>query len=291
MSSKSARFVPVLALLSIANPAWPGAAVTPGDPGAAAPAGRATGTVAPGGMLIAAQHDHIVVVEILPGKAAAAAGLRRGDVLLAVDGVNLIDLDDLSPAAVVGLMDADEEADVRMIIGRGGQTIGVQLVRALINAPSQRSRPPAPPTVGDPAPTFAATDMRGRSVRLEELRGRPLILEFWASWCPPCRASAITLKRFADQFGDRLVIIGVSLDEDRRSFEAFVYNLHLPGYQIYDGGPRGPISTLYEAASAGIPYSILIDPDGTVRQMGSSLQAKEKELSLLLEAVEDGDDS
>ena len=133
--------------------------------------------------------------------------------------------------------------------------------------------------------------MLGQPVRLEDLLGRPLILDFWASWCPPCRASAITLRRFADQFGDRLVIVGVSLDQDRSAFEAFVYNHHLPGYQIYDGGPRGPITTLYDAASAGLPYSILIDPEGAVLHMGSSLQAKEKEISRLLDAAADDDDS
>jgi peroxiredoxin len=284
--------------------------VAPGATGGVdTPAGRDADPPALGGMLLAEQRGHIVLVGLLPGTAAAAVGLLRGDVLLAVNEVNLIDLENLSPAAVidlvaddaesdirliVGVIDLvadDAESDIRLIVGRRGQTFGVQLSRALVDAPPRRALPPMPPQVGEQAPTFTATDIEGRSVRLEDLRGRPLLLDFWASWCPPCRASAITLKRFADQFGDKLVMVGVSLDQDRSTFEAFVYNNHLPGYQIHDGGPSGPITTLYGAATVGIPFSVLIDPDGDVLLMGASLQAKEQAIVRLLEAAAHGDGS
>jgi peroxiredoxin len=245
--------------------------------------------LASGGMLLAEQHGRIVIIDLLPGTAAAAAGLLEDDVLLAVNAVNLIDLEDLSPAAVVELFAGDIEADIRLIIGRGGQTFGVHLLRTLLNAPPARALPPVAPRVGEPAPSFTATDLRGRHVRLDDLRGQPVLLDFWASWCPPCRDSAITLRRFADQFGERLTIVGVSLDEDQDAFEAFVYNHHLPGYQVHDGGPTGPITTLYGAAAAGIPYSILIGPDGEVLHMGVSLQDKEKEISRLLDPAANDD--
>jgi peroxiredoxin len=266
--------------------------VAPGATGGVdTPAGRDADPPALGGMLLAEQRGHIVLVGLLPGTAAAAVGLLRGDVLLAVNEVNLIDLENLSPAAVIDLVADDAESDIRLIVGRRGQTFGVQLSRALVDAPPRRALPPMPPQVGEQAPTFTATDIEGRSVRLEDLRGRPLLLDFWASWCPPCRASAITLKRFADQFGDKLVMVGVSLDQDRSTFEAFVYNNHLPGYQIHDGGPSGPITTLYGAATVGIPFSVLIDPDGDVLLMGASLQAKEQAIVRLLEAAAHGDGS
>jgi len=266
--------------------------VAAGEPGGAGlDANSGTGRFAPGGMLLAEQHGHIVIVDLHPGTAAATAGLRRGDVLLAVNDVNLIDLDDLLPAAVVELIGGDSGPDLRLLVGRRGRTFGVLLPRPLLGAPPRGDPPAAPPALGEQAPSFTATDMQGRTIRLEDLRGRPLLLDFWASWCPPCRASAITMKRFADQFGDRLVIVGVSLDEDRSAFEAFVYNNHLPGYQVFDGGPGGPITTLYEAAAMGIPYSVLIDPDGVVLHMGPSLQAKEKAIARLLEAAADGNGS
>jgi peroxiredoxin len=283
MSATAARHAFLLAVLSIVSPGAQGGADTE--------ASRSAGVSSPGGMLLAEQRGHIVIVGLLPGAAAAAAGLRQGDVLLAVNEVNLIDLENLTPAAVLALIGNDPSADLRLIIGRGGRTFGLQLPRALLDAPPGVDRPATPPAEGEPAPAFTATDMQGRTVRLDDLRGRTVLLDFWASWCPPCRASAITLKRFTDQFGDRLAIIGISLDEDRSAFEAFVYNHHLPGHQIHDGGPAGPITTLYDAASYGIPYSVLIDPDGDVLLMGASLQAKEKAISRLLGAAGNGDGS
>ncbi|HET6277154.1 MAG TPA: redoxin domain-containing protein [Candidatus Polarisedimenticolia bacterium] len=283
MSAIAARYAFLLAVLSIFTPGAQGGADTD--------ASRSAGVAAPGGMLLAERRGHIIIVDLLPGAAAAAAGLRPGDVVLAVNEVNLIDLDNLTPAAVRELLGDAPSADPKLIIGRGGQTFGVQLSRALLDAPPGVVMRATPPAEGEPAPAFTATDLQGRTVRLDDLRGRPVLLDFWASWCPPCRASAITLKRFADQFGDRLAIIGISLDEDRSAFEAFVYNHHLPGHQIHDGGPAGPITTLYDAASYGLPYSVLIDPDGDVLLMGASLQAKERAISRLLDAAPDGDGS
>jgi thiol-disulfide isomerase/thioredoxin len=119
-------------------------------------------------------------------------------------------------------------------------------------------------------------------VSLTALRGRPVLIDFWASWCPPCRDSAIALRRLADQYGDRLIIVGVSLDEDPRAFEAFVYNQHMPGRQISDGGPFGRIGVLYGVPAASIPYSVLISPDGTVLSVGNSLADKEEILVRLV---------
>jgi hypothetical protein len=89
------------------------------------------------------------------------------------------------------------------------------------------------------------------------------------------------VRRQADQYGSRLAVIGVSLDENRADFEAFVYNRHLPGSQIFDGGPRGTLSTLYGAATAGLPFAVLIAPDGTIAASGRSPHALEKEIERL----------
>src|SRR2546428_254157 len=80
---------------------------------------------------------------------------------------------------------------------------------------------------GSEAPKFAARGIKGEEVVLEALRGKPVLIEFWAAWCPPCRDSVIPLLRLAGEYGDRLVIVGVSLDTDPKAFEAFAYNHHL----------------------------------------------------------------
>jgi hypothetical protein len=69
--------------------------------------------------------------------------------------------------------------------------------------------------------------------------------------------------------------VGVSLDEDPKAFEAFVYNQHLPGIQLFDGaGWRGPIARLYEVPATGIPHYVLLDRDGRVAAIGDLDEAE-----------------
>ena len=244
-----------------------------------------------GGMLLVSRRDRVVIGKMLPGSPAAVAGLLEGDILLVVNDVNLVDLDILSPARILELFEKERHADLRLIVGRGAGTHRVFLSRARLEATDPPAGAVEPPRIGAEAPAFEGRDLHGNLLSLADLRGRPVILDFWASWCPPCRDEAITLRRFADQFGDRLNIVGVSLDDDPKAFEAFVYNVHLPGRQIFDGGPFGPISSRYGAAAAGIPYSLLISPDGRVIEMGPSLQDKETAISRLLARSTNGDES
>jgi thiol-disulfide isomerase/thioredoxin len=66
-----------------------------------------------------------------------------------------------------------------------------------------------------PAPPFAVRDLEGRTVKLHDLKGRPVVLDFWATWCAPCRASMPELDAIQDRYADRgLVVLGLSLDEE-----------------------------------------------------------------------------
>ena len=64
------------------------------------------------------------------------------------------------------------------------------------------------------APPFAVRDLEGRSFRLSDYRGRPVVLDFWATWCGPCRASMPHLDVLQERYRDRgLVVLGLSLDD------------------------------------------------------------------------------
>ena len=68
---------------------------------------------------------------------------------------------------------------------------------------------------GRPAPPFTVRDVDGRTVRLQDLRGRPVVLDFWATWCAPCRTSMPDLDEIQQRYSSEgLVILGLSLDED-----------------------------------------------------------------------------
>lgn len=85
---------------------------------------------------------------------------------------------------------------------------------------------------GKPAPDFAFVDMSGKSIKLSELRGKTVLLDFWATWCGPCRADGPSLDKLAKKYGDnRLQIVGVSVDEDRAIVRKFL-NEHPHGYPI-----------------------------------------------------------
>lgn len=65
------------------------------------------------------------------------------------------------------------------------------------------------------APPFAVRDLEGRTVRLQDLRGKPVVLDFWATWCAPCRVSMPELDALQDEYAEQgLVVLGLSLDED-----------------------------------------------------------------------------
>ena len=75
-----------------------------------------------------------------------------------------------------------------------------------------RTPPQAPP---DTARPFAVRTLDGRNLRLDELRGRPVILDFWATWCAPCRISMPHLSAMQGRYGTRgLVVLGLSVDDE-----------------------------------------------------------------------------
>ena len=253
-----------------------GAPVTTSGAGMA-PTAR-PGMARPGiaGLLLEVREGRLLIAAIEPGSAAAAAGILPGDRILILNDVNLIDLDPLSPADALDRIAASPSPEIRLVLGRGAGTLGVVLPRE--TTPTTRPAK-GPPDVGAEAPIFTATDLEGVEIRLDALRGRPVLVDFWASWCPPCRGAALTLRRIAGEHGERLAIVGVSLDDDRRSFEAFSYNNHMPGNQIFDGGWKGPIATLYGISSVGIPYAVLVGEDGRVAARSSALTDLEDEIA------------
>jgi thiol-disulfide isomerase/thioredoxin len=230
------------------------------------------------GMTLEARGGRVVVARVPAGSAAARAGILAGDVLLIVGDQALVDLDRPSPEAVFRIVDRLRGNSVRLVIGRGASTLGVMLP-----ARDAVVEPPVPPgiAVGAPAPHFKARDLEGGEVSLAALRGTTVLIDFWASWCPPCRDAALSLRRIAAQYGDRLVVVGIGLDEDSRAFEAFVYNEHLPGHQIHENGPFGPISVLYGAPGAGLPHAVLVSPEGSIAAIGRTASDLEAEIARL----------
>jgi thiol-disulfide isomerase/thioredoxin len=77
--------------------------------------------------------------------------------------------------------------------------------------------------VGKPAPDLTVTDISGNPISLDAYRGRTVLLDFFTTWCPPCRADAPDLEKLSKKYGDqRLAILGISVDEDRGVVEKYL---------------------------------------------------------------------
>lgn len=118
--------------------------------------------------------------------------------------------------------------------------------------------------VGKPAPDFSFVSAEGRKYTLADFRGKYLLLDFWASWCVPCRAENPHLKKaYANLKHKGLEIVSVTLDENKKKWEDAILNDGLPW--IHAGEVTGfthPVAKLYGVQP--IPDNFLIAPDGKI---------------------------
>jgi peroxiredoxin len=111
--------------------------------------------------------------------------------------------------------------------------------------------------------TFQLTDLDGQPVRLADLRGKAVWINFWATWCPPCQAETPVLRDVAERYRDRgLVVIGISVQESTAGNVAAYVAKYQLGYRIA-ADVTGEIYRLYRPP--GLPTQIFIGPDGAVR--------------------------
>ena len=187
--------------------------------------------------------------------------------------------------AVVGLLEVSNKNNVRLIepvyralstrlqATNEGQDIEKIIEAAAITA------------VGKQAPLFTQKDTSGNPVSLADLKGKVLLIDFWASWCEPCRAASPNLKtQYALYKSKGLEIISVSIDNKRNSWLNAIKEDNLPWLQVSDlKGQENDVARLY--GIKGVPSFFLIDRDGKIIAnnsnndlLGESLNKKLAEL-------------
>ncbi len=122
--------------------------------------------------------------------------------------------------------------------------------------------------VGQPAPAFKLPDLNGNQVSLEQFKGRVVLLDFWATWCGPCRMSMPQLERLQAQFPSDLALLAINLEEPRDQVDSYVKQQNLHSRVLLD--EQGEVGRVYR--SSAIPMQVLIDKAGVIRhvQMGFS---------------------
>ncbi|MBD0373977.1 MAG: redoxin domain-containing protein, partial [Pyrinomonadaceae bacterium] len=123
--------------------------------------------------------------------------------------------------------------------------------------------PPPPPSGFAAAPDFALNKLDGPELRLSELRGRVVMLNFWATWCGPCRTEIPELNAMQKELQDQgLTIVGVSWDDTREGVLDFQKEIPLE-YTILLGGEG--VQSLFNGIPS-LPTTYIIDRDGRIRQ-------------------------
>lgn len=134
---------------------------------------------------------------------------------------------------------------------------------------------------GEPMLNFTQNNTEGQPVHFEDFKGKYVFVDFWASWCGPCRAENPNVLKAYNKFKDKnFTVIGVSLDENGEKWKKAIKDDGMPWTQLSDlKGWRNEVSTYY--GIQGIPSSLLVDPQGKIIAKdlrGAELQQKLEEI-------------
>ncbi len=149
----------------------------------------------------------------------------------------------------------------RLLVAAGVLLPAVAVLALLAYGFTRELRYIESPMLGRPAPLFSLTLLDGGTVRLEALRGKVVFLNFWASWCPPCRAEAPMLETTWKQLKDQSVVfVGINTQDEEPRARAFLEEFAIS----YPNGrdPGGRIAIDYGVW--GLPEAFVIDPAGRI---------------------------
>ncbi|WP_040948975.1 peroxiredoxin family protein [Gorillibacterium massiliense] len=120
-------------------------------------------------------------------------------------------------------------------------------------------------TKGKRAPDFQLTDLNGNAIKLTDFRGKTVLLNFWATWCPPCKVEMPQMRDFYTQYKHKdVIILGVNLTDTEKNaghVQSFASENGLTFPIVLD--KKGVVADLYRVAA--YPTTFIIDPDGIIR--------------------------
>jgi len=116
-----------------------------------------------------------------------------------------------------------------------------------------------PPRIGETAPDFSVTDA-GKTITLSQFRGKAVVLNFWASWCPPCTAEMPSLVQLQKQLGDKATVLAVSLDSDDNAYKQFIRDHNIDLLTVRDSKQMS--NALY--GTFKFPETYIIDKNGKI---------------------------
>lgn len=115
-----------------------------------------------------------------------------------------------------------------------------------------------PPRIGSAAPDFTITDSQ-HTISLQQLRGKPVVLNFWASWCPPCIEETPSLVQLQSKIGSQVTILAISEDDDKKAYEQFVRDHHVDFMTVRDNKRTNEVYGTFK-----FPETFIIDRNGKI---------------------------
>lgn len=138
-------------------------------------------------------------------------------------------------------------------------------------------------TAGQPVKDFTQNDVNGKPVKISDFKGKYLFIDFWASWCGPCRQENPNVLKAYQSFKDKgFEVLGISLDTDAEKWKKAIEEDKLPWTQVSDlQGFRNEIARYYGIQA--IPFSFLVDPNGVIIARGLRGPALQEKLAEVLQ--------
>lgn len=171
----------------------------------------------------------------------------------------------------------------------GMAAVGVALVLLTLMPGPEAIDPNAPPPAADadgsepndtalagkPAPLdFTLKDMNGIDVKLASFKGKVIVLNFWATWCGPCRVEIPYLIELQRQYGEDLVVLGVSVDDPAEKLKPYAVEMKI-NYPLLVGNGRQDFQDAY-GPFWGIPVTVFVSRDGLIHKKHSGIASKEQ---------------
>ena len=155
------------------------------------------------------------------------------------------------------------------LLRQGRDDDGIAALNAfIVKAPNMREAAEARRMIENPrrarvpfAPEFSITTLQGEHITLEDLRGRVVLVDFWATWCGPCLKATPALQRLAKKYADEpFTLLAISLDRNQEAWKRYIAEHKMEWPQYLD---NGRVATLFKVKP--IPTYIVIDHEGIVR--------------------------